>query len=103
MKPPRIPSVFKLTEHNNYKRFDYKPRTYDEQKEKLEKKRIAIEKELALEKRLGENYESHLRERISDSWSQKEMRRQNRASSKRLLLILAIMVLIIFAIYSKIA
>lgn len=103
MKPPRIPSVFKLTEHNSYKRFDYKPRTFDDQKEKLEKRRITIEKEIAREQRLGQNYESHLRERITDSWSHKETRRQNRASSKRLLLILAILVLIIFAIYSKIA
>jgi len=102
MKPPRIPSVFKIS-NNSYKRFDYKPRTYDEQKEKLEKRRIAVEKEMAREQRLGENYESHLRERISDSWSQRETRRQKRASSRRLLLILAILVLIIYAIYSKIA
>lgn len=102
MKPPRIPSVFKLS-NSSYKRFDYKPRTFDEQKEKLEKQRITIEKEIAREQRLGKNYESHLRERITDSWTHKETRRQNRASSKRLLLILAIIVLIIFAIYSKIA
>lgn len=102
MKPPRIPSIFKLS-NNSYKRFEYKPRTYDEQKEKLENRRIAIERELEREKRLGENYESHLRERISDSWSQRETRRQKKASSQRLLLILAILVLVIYAIYSKIA
>jgi len=102
MKPPRIPSVFKIS-NNSYKRFDYKPRTYDEQKEKLEKRRIAVEKEMAREQRLGENYESHLRERIADSWSQRETRRQKKASSYRLLVILAILVLNIYAIYSKIA
>lgn len=102
MKPPRIPSVFKISK-NSHKRFDYKPRTYDEQKEKLEERRISIEKEIAREQRLGENYESHLRERITDSWSQRETRRQKRASSKRLLVILAILALIIYAIYSKIA
>jgi len=103
MKPPRIPSVFKLGDSNRYKRFEYKPRTFDEQKEKLEKRKIQIEKELAREQRLGANYESHLRERISDSWSRKETRRQNRNSSVRLLVILGILVLIIFAIYSKFA
>ncbi len=101
MKPPRIPSVFKLSDHNSYKRFDYKPRTYDEQKEKLEKRQRQVEKELAIEQRLGKNYEAQLREKISNSWSRKETRRQSRNSSIRLLVILAILVLIIFAIYSK--
>lgn len=101
MRLPRIPSVFKLTEHNRIKRFDYKPRTFDEQKESFEKRRILIEKELALEKKLGKNYEEHLREKITDSWSRKETRRQKRNSSVRLLVILGALILILYFIYAK--
>lgn len=101
MKPPRIPSVFKLTEHNRYKRFEYNPRTFDEQKENIEKRRIQIEKEVAREKRLSEDGELHLRERMNETWSRRETRRQNKRSNIRLLVILAVLVLIIYAIYSK--
>lgn len=101
MRLPRIPTVFKLTEHNRIKRFDYKPRTFDEQKERLEKQRIQIEKELVREKKLGTNYEEHLREKITDSWSRRETRRQNRNSSVRLLVILGVLILILYFIYAK--
>ncbi len=100
MKPPRIPSLFKLGQSSNYKRFDYRPRTFDEQKEKLEKRRIEIEKELEREKRLGANYEEHLRERIGNSWSRRETRRQQKNSSIRLLLILSILVALLYVIFN---
>jgi hypothetical protein len=101
MKPPRIPSIFKLSEYNRHKKFNYTPRTFDEQKERLEKRKQEIEKEIAREKRLGSKYESHLRERITDSWSRKETRRQSRNSGIRLLLILAALILLLYLIYSK--
>jgi len=96
MRPPRLPSVFKLTEHNRHKSFNYEPRTYDERKERLEKRRKQIEKELALEQKLGKNYEEHLRERISESWSRKETRRVQRNSGWRLLLILAALIAVVY-------
>jgi hypothetical protein len=102
MKPPRIPSIFKLSEHNQAKRFNYTPRVYDEQKEKLEKRKREIEAEIANEKRMGANYERHLRERISDSWSRRETRRQQKNSSRRLLLILAGILILLYFIYQKI-
>lgn len=101
MKPPRIPSVFKLTQHNEHKRFHYEPRTFDEQKEKLAKRKREIEKELEREKRLGKNYETHLRESIHNSWSKRETRRQKRNSSYRLLLILAALLALLYYIYKK--
>lgn len=101
MKPPRIPSVFKLTQYNEYKRFKYEPRTFDEQKERLAKRRLEIEKELEREKRLGKNYETHLRESIHNSWSKRETRRQKRNSSYRLLLILAALLALLYYIYKK--
>ncbi|MCA1762416.1 MAG: hypothetical protein LC664_05420 [Flavobacteriales bacterium] len=101
MKPPRIPSIFKLSQYNEYKRFHYEPRTFDEQKERLAKRKLEIEKELEREKRLGKNYESHLRESIHNSWSKRETRRQKRNSSIRLLLILAALLLLVYYIYAK--
>jgi hypothetical protein len=100
MRPPRLPSVFKLTEHNRHKSFNYQPRTYDERKERLEKRKKEIEKELALEKKLGTNYEEHLRERISDSWTRKETRRTQRNSGLRLLLILAALLAVVLYFYN---
>ena len=96
MRPPRLPSVFELTDHNRYKSFTYEPRTFDERKERLAKQKKAIEKELALEQKLGKNYEEHLRERISESWSRKETRRVQRNSGLRLLLILTALIAVVY-------
>jgi len=101
MKPPRIPSLFKLSKYNEPKRFSYEPRTYDERKENLEKRKRAIEKEMEREGRLGKDYETHLRESIHDSWARRETRRQNRNSGRRLLLILAVLVVIMYFIFTK--
>jgi hypothetical protein len=67
----------------------------------LEKREREIAKELEREKRLGKKYEEHLRERISDSWSRREMRRQKRNSSLRLLLILAALLILLYLFYTK--
>jgi hypothetical protein len=101
MKPPRLPSIFKLGEHNRHKRFDYEPRTFDARKEKLEKRKLEIEAEIAREKRLGRTYEEHLRERIGESWSRRETRRQQRNSSYRLLLILGALIILLYLIFFK--
>jgi hypothetical protein len=101
MKAPRIPSIFKLGERDQHRTFSYNPRTYSEQQERLAKRRKQIEKEIANNEGLGKNYESHLRDRISESWSRREMRRQKRNSSRRLLLILAVILMLLFLIYQK--
>lgn len=101
MKPPRIPSLFKQGKYSQNRRFHYEPRIYDEQKEKLEKRRREIERDLEREKRLGENHEALLRENIHDSWARRETRRQNRNSGRRLLLILAALVMILYVLFTK--
>ncbi len=101
MKPPRIPSLFKLSKYNEPRRFNYSPRTFDERKEKLEKRKKEIEKEILREGRLGKTYEAHLRESIHDSWARRETRRQNRNSGRRLLLILAALIVIMYFIFTK--
>jgi Flp pilus assembly protein TadB len=101
MKPPRIPSVFKLSEYNSHKRFGYEPRTFNERKERLENRKQEIDRELQIEKKLGKKYEAHLRDQIGESWSRRETRRQKRNSSVRLLLILAALLVLIFLIYNN--
>ena len=99
MRAPKLPSVFKLTEHNRYKRFTYEPRTFDERKQRLDKRKKEIEKELEIEKKLGKKYEEHLRESINDSWTRRETRRVQRNSSLRVLLILAALLTIVYYLY----
>jgi len=99
MRAPKLPSVFKLTEHNRYKSFHYEPRTFDERKQRLEKRKREIKKELELEKKLGKKYEEHLRESINDSWSRKETRRVQRNSGLRLLLILTCLLAVVYYLY----
>ncbi len=101
MKPPRIPSVFKLTKYNQPRRFNYEPRTFDERKERLEKRQREVERELERDQRLGEKREAYLRESIQDSWAKRETRRQNRNSGRRLLLILAALIIILYLLYTK--
>jgi len=101
MKAPRLPSMFKLTEHNRYRRFSYNPRVYDPQKERLEERRRQIEAELKSTGNLSDSSRGALRERITESWARKESRRVKRNSGIRLLLILGILVVLLYAIYSK--
>jgi hypothetical protein len=101
MKAPRLPSLFKLGQYNRNKKFQYQPRTFDERKERLEKRQKEIEEELLIEKSRGSDYESHLRERISESWHRKDSRRQQRNSGSRVLLILAALLIVSYFVLKK--
>ncbi len=102
MKPPRIPSLFKMGDRSRPKSFGYQPRTFDERKERLKKRKDEIDTEMAKQKGLGSTYENHLRERISDSWARRETRRQSRNSGYRVLLILAGLIILLYLIFSNI-
>lgn len=100
MKAPRIPTIFKIGS-SEPRGFKYKPRIYDEEKEKFEKRKRQIEKELDLKKQGGLSHEEDLRERISNSWSRREMRSKDRGRSRRLIIILIALALICYLIYTK--
>lgn len=100
MRAPRLPSIFKLTD-NSHKQFHYQPRTYNEQKERLEKRRKEIERDIELENRTRGDVRAESRTRISDSWIRRETRRQQRNSSKRVLLILAALAILVYLIFNN--
>ncbi len=101
MKAPRLPSIFKLTQYNRNRTFSYEPRTFDERKERLEKRRKEIEQEVQKERGNNSSYRVHLSGRISETWHRKETRRQQRNSGARLLLILAALMLILYFVFKK--
>lgn len=101
MKAPKLPSLFKLRKYNYHRQFDYQPRYYNEQAEKLQKRQRQIERELELEKKLGKTHEQVLRDRISESWGRREMARHRRNSSRRILIILVVICLLMYFLYTK--
>jgi hypothetical protein len=101
MKAPRIPSFIRNGKYSQNKQFHYQPRTYDEQKERLEKRRREIENEIAYEKRIKGSLKDEKRTRISESWIRREKRTQERNASRRVLLILGAIIVLIYLIFIK--
>ena len=99
MKAPRLPSLFKTGRYSEPRRFEYKPRFYDKRKEELEKRRKDIEREVAREKRLSETHKEEFRERITETWSRRRIRRQQANSNIRLVVILAALALLAYYLY----
>ncbi len=99
MKAPKLPSILR---HNyKFKRFEFKPRYYDEEKEKLERRKRSIKSEADREQRHKDDpsLERHARMRISmeDTWRNRRSR-ETRKSNIRVAIIVAILVGIILII-----
>lgn len=88
MRAPKFPTLFKQA-RNEPRRFSYSPRVYDENKERLEKRKKEIEAELKFEKKLqsDEKLKQSLHEQ--DNYLRFQRRRQARQSNLRLIIILA--------------
>lgn len=94
MEAPRLPSIFK---HRGAKKFDFKPRFYDERKERInELKKKYQSKDLDSRTYL----EADLRERISSEW-RNERQKSTSSSNFRLVAIIAILFFIAYLIISK--
>ena len=100
MKAPRIPSIFKLGNNQN-KRFRYVPRTYDERKERLDQRMKEIENEAEYASRIKGSLNKDTRSRISDSWLRREVRQQEKNASRRVMLILAALAILVYLIFFK--
>lgn len=89
-----------LTKVNENKRFGYVPRYYDERKERLEMMadKYAEKSEVDEFKR-----KEFLRQSISDSWSSSSATRarSKKNANIRFLLILAILALLVYVVFSK--
>jgi hypothetical protein len=102
VKAPKLPSIIK---HNySFKRFAFKPRYYDEEKERLERRKRSIQSEVDREQRQKDDptVERHARMRISmeDTWRNRRAR-ETRKSNIRVAIIVAILVGIILIIKQK--
>ena len=102
MKAPKLPSILR---HNyKFKRFEFKPRYYDEEKERLERRKRSIKSEVEREQKQKDDpsIERHARMRISmeDTWRNRRSR-ETRKSNIRVAIIVAILVGIILIIKQK--
>jgi len=99
MEAPKIPSFIKTK--YQFKRFNFQPRYYDADKERLELRKKRIEKELSgnsnsLDKDLLERKE-RMKMSFEESWSMRRSR-DHRKSNFRILIIIVILVLVLYVV-----
>ena len=102
MKAPRLPSILR---HNyRFKRFDFKPRYYNEENERLERRKRSIESEVDREKmrKNDSSLERHARMRIGmeDTWRNRRSR-ETKKSNIRIVIIIAILVAVLYVVKTK--
>jgi preprotein translocase subunit Sec63 len=71
------------------KRFDFKPRYYNETKERLNARVEAIKREMEVE---------GLRSRMQNNWRREDVKKANRSSNRNVFIIVGILVIIAFLI-----
>lgn len=82
---------FKQPQH---RRFDFKPRYYNESKEKLEARVEAIKREMDHENTA--HSELSLRNRMQHSWKKNEVKKSNKTSNRNVLIIAGILMVIAY-------
>ena len=103
MEAPKIPSFFKTK--YQFKRFEYKPRFYDPEKEAFEIRKKRIEDEVngvkdADSKRSKEEIKQRMKYHIQRQWHGNRQS-ETRKSNFRIAFIVAIMVVIVLLIKQK--
>lgn len=102
MKAPKLPSILR---HNyRFKRFDFKPRYYDEEKERLERRKRSIESEVEREQRQKDDQslerQARMRINMEDTWRNRRSN-ETRKSNIRIVIIIAILVAVLYAVKTK--
>ena len=92
----QLPSFFRIREP---KRFAYKPRYYDEQKEDLEQRIKQIEKEMGVEN--GEAYVPRIRKGQMGNLYRRRRKKLQRQSNIRLLVIFIILIFISWYLFFR--
>lgn len=75
------------------RQFSFKPRVYDEDRERLKKRQKDIEAEMALDKKARHNPQIQERNHKHDNYLRFQRSKQTRKSNIRLIIILAILIL----------
>src|SRR6188472_2304317 len=88
----KIPSLFGKTP--SYRRFEYKPRFYDPQKEEREERDRRIREELAIEKVAEETHNADYRSRIKGSFQRNARRAKPTGETTAILIRLAVLLFI---------
>ena len=89
-----LPSFFKINKH---KEFNFIPRYYDQQKEKLEKRIKSIEQEMGVKE--GEAYRPTIRKGQMSNYFNRKKGKAQKQSNIRLIIILMVLFLISFFLF----
>ncbi len=101
MKGPRIPSVFRVFRSKDPQQFEYRPRYYNEAKERIEERYAEIEKEMEMgeEEKLVMKEQVRFRHEMQDKWVRDHRSRTTRSANIRLLIIFLFLCLLCYIIF----
>lgn len=85
--------IFKQPQH---RRFDFKPRFYNESKERLEARVEAIKREMELED--AEHTELGLRSRMQSSWKKQDVKKSQQSSNRNVFIIAGLLFIIAYLV-----
>lgn len=91
-------AFFNFVKSSRIRRFNYEPRYYDERKEALEKRIRQIENEVSDQQEGG--YQSELRKGFTKGYFHRDLKRRQRNSVIRLIIILALLLFIFYFIFA---
>lgn len=107
MRPPKVPTFFKLGKQQP-RSFSFTPRVYDERKERLDKRRKEIEEELRRERgdNIGEEAELEIRKeafrsRLEESWRNRDTKPGGIGYGSRVFVILLALLAIVYLIFIR--
>ena len=80
----RLPTLFKSP---SAKRFEFKPRYYNEMKERLAEQERRVLKEMEFEKEMENNPDLKLRENMREKWGANSRREASQKANKRVIMI----------------
>jgi hypothetical protein len=91
----KLPSLFKS---NSAKRFNFKPRYYNEIKERVEQQERRVLKEMEFEKKLESEPELRLREQMKTKWKVSSRKEASQKANRRVLIIATVLGLVAYYI-----
>ena len=92
MKAPKVPGIFNFFRHmKGHNRFEYQPRYYDENKEKMQERYERISKELDSE--VKEDRSEQFKNQLHHSWERTQHRTMGGGRMKLRIIIYAIILL----------